>query len=129
MKERFSIHPIGMGSTSLLAMFVILSLIAFSVLSYSSAKNDEEMAERTAASISSYYAAQNQGEEILAKAISAYDRGDTGALSDLGVTAEASEGGVVFQWQVPFSQGKILVYDVTYAGDTSINRNTKVIME
>lgn len=53
------------GSSSLLLIFVVLSLVSFSVLSLSSAVADKKMTDKLEAKTTAYYEACNQAEEQL----------------------------------------------------------------
>lgn len=59
-KNSFSFH---VGSSSLLLIFIVLSLVSFSVLSLSSAVADKKMTDKMESKTTSYYEACNQAEE------------------------------------------------------------------
>jgi len=65
VKNKFSIS-IGIGAPSLLVLFLILSLISFSVLSYMTARADYRYSLNLKERTTAYYMANNQGEEIVA---------------------------------------------------------------
>ncbi|MDO4542423.1 MAG: hypothetical protein Q4C00_06325 [Bacillota bacterium] len=56
----------ALGATSLLGAFVILSLLAFALLTYTTGANDRALAERTAAVSGDYYNARSKVEVELA---------------------------------------------------------------
>ncbi|MCL2865696.1 MAG: hypothetical protein FWE25_09170 [Lachnospiraceae bacterium] len=66
MKKRFSIH-VGIGAPSLLTIFLVLSLISFSVLSYMTSRANFRFVENLEERTTAYYTASNQGEMRLAK--------------------------------------------------------------
>lgn len=53
------------GTSSLVLIFTVLALVIFSTLSLSSARVDQELAEKTAQYITAYYKADALGEETL----------------------------------------------------------------
>lgn len=57
----------GAGSSSVLLIFVVLSLVTFGVLSYTTAKADHKLAEKLAENTTAYYTACNQAEARLAE--------------------------------------------------------------
>lgn len=61
-KNNFSFH---IGSSSLLLIFIVLSLVSFSVLSLSSAIADRKMTDKMEEKTTAYYNACNQAEEKL----------------------------------------------------------------
>ena len=58
---------IGVGSASLILIFVVLCLAVFSLLTLNTAKGENELAEKTAASIAAYYQADAQAEILLSE--------------------------------------------------------------
>lgn len=63
--ERISSPAVGAGS--LLTIFAILCLTVFAVLSLSSALAEKRLAEASARSVSAYYQADTEAEEIFAR--------------------------------------------------------------
>lgn len=63
-KRRFS--PPAVGGSSLLAIFGILAMTVFALLSLSSALARQRLAERSLEAVSAYYQADNRAEEIFA---------------------------------------------------------------
>lgn len=62
------IHPgIGVGSASILVIFVLLCLVTFATLSLTSANADYRLTLKIAERTSSYYDACNEAEELLAE--------------------------------------------------------------
>lgn len=62
-----SFAPPAVGGSSLLAIFGILCLTVFAVLSLSTAQADARLSEKSAAAVAAYYAADAQAEEIFAR--------------------------------------------------------------
>ena len=60
-------HGVGIGSTSILMVFVVLCLTTFSVLSYSSANSTRKFSEKTAEQTVYYNLANTEANERLAE--------------------------------------------------------------
>lgn len=58
---------VNIGSSSLLIIFLILSLVTFAVLSLSSARSDYNFSKKLAAHKGEYYAASSKAETIVGK--------------------------------------------------------------
>ncbi|MFT4104272.1 MAG: short-chain dehydrogenase [Lacrimispora sp.] len=54
----------GIGSPSLILIFIVMCLVTFGMLSLSTAKSEWNLAERNAASVTEYYRADREGEEF-----------------------------------------------------------------
>ena len=54
----------GIGSPSLILIFIVMCLVTFGMLSLSTAKSELDLAERNAASVTEYYRADREGEEF-----------------------------------------------------------------
>lgn len=68
MKEKSrTTTSLGIGTTSILMVFVILILVTFSILSLSGAKTDQKLGNMTLKRTQDYYQAENQAEKKLAK--------------------------------------------------------------
>lgn len=59
---------VGIGGPSIIMILVVLSLTTLSALSLMTANSDWKLTKRTAQSVTDYYSADNQAEEILASA-------------------------------------------------------------
>ena len=129
-KERYGIN-LGVGSTSLLAIFVILCLIAFGALSFATAKADVKLAEKTAAVVTFYYDAENEAEEILFSLANSVKTGtleDTLAANDGAYQSVAGGFAVVFE--VPIDDKKALRYEATIAPSGEVlSRVSRVIIK
>lgn len=64
--KRNSYPPINIGTSFMVVIFIILSMVIFAVLSLSSALKDSDYSEKKAARTLAYYEANNQAEERLA---------------------------------------------------------------
>lgn len=66
-KEKQPTPIVNVGTSSLLIIFVILSLVVFAALSLSGAKSDYDFSKNLADRKTAYYTASNQAEEIAAQ--------------------------------------------------------------
>lgn len=64
-KERFS--PPAVGGTSLLAVFAVLCLTVFALLSLATVKSDTNLADASQRAVEEYYAADLAAQELLAR--------------------------------------------------------------
>ncbi|MFA5657952.1 MAG: hypothetical protein WC900_01565, partial [Oscillospiraceae bacterium] len=60
-------HGVGIGSTSIIMIFVVLCLTTFSLLSFSSANSGWKFAERSSDQTVRYFKAQNAANDKLAE--------------------------------------------------------------
>ncbi len=58
---------VNVGSSLLLVVFLLMCLITFATLSFSSARSDESFSRRIADRKSEYYAASNEAERLLSQ--------------------------------------------------------------
>ena len=56
---------IGLGAVSILAVFVVLCMTVFSILSFTSARADQKLSEKNAQAVQEYYQAESDAEEKL----------------------------------------------------------------
>ena len=64
--ERYHITvPLGVGISSLVAIFVVLTLVILGVLALQTAYTDHQMVNKQISYMHEYYAADNKGEEIV----------------------------------------------------------------
>ena len=110
MRERESrrFSPPVVGGSSLLIIFAVLCLTVLAMLSLSTAQNNAKMSRASADSVTAYYAADTQAEEILARL-----RG--GEMPD-GVIAETDGGGTRYKYTVPISDTQVLSVSVYLEG-------------
>ena len=64
-QERFS--PAAVGGSSLLVIFAVLCMTVFALLSFSSVQAERRLADAAAQSVTDYYRADLQAEEIIAR--------------------------------------------------------------
>lgn len=74
---------INIGSSLLLVIFLVLTLVTFAVLSLSSARSDYTLSERLAAHKTDYYTAASTAEEITAELDSILEKCAHTSQSDL----------------------------------------------
>lgn len=67
MKKRETFSPAAVGGSSLLVIFAVLCMTVFALLSLSSAQAERRLADAATQSVTDYYAADLQAEEILAR--------------------------------------------------------------
>ena len=65
--KKFSYPPLQIGTSFMLLIFVILSMVTFAVLSLSSSIKDYEYSQKNAKRTQEYYEASNLAEEKLAE--------------------------------------------------------------
>ena len=102
---------VNIGSSSLLIIFLILSLVTFAILSLSGAKSDYSFSQRLANHKTAYYEASNQAERILgqideALAVSA----DLDGQQLDGITIQAVDGIITFS--VPMEGNQALLVEL-----------------
>jgi len=66
VKKNFSVS-VGIGAPSLITIFLVLSLVSFSVLSYMTSNADYRFSKNLEERVTSYYAACNISEEKIAE--------------------------------------------------------------
>lgn len=66
-KNKLSSSFINIGSSSLLMLFVVISLVTFAILSLSSAQSDYTLSKRLASRKTEYYKASADAEAIIAQ--------------------------------------------------------------
>ncbi|MEG0874350.1 MAG: hypothetical protein RSB05_03100 [Clostridiales bacterium] len=129
MNQRKISINIGIGTTSLLAVFVILCIVAFAILTFSTAENDKALAEKTANATTEYYVAQSVAEENLAQAVNYIALGDATKVKNLGIIRESVNNGILLKWSTPVNPKKNLLYEVLVKPNGKIVRNTHTVME
>lgn len=94
MKPSFftSRSSIGNGSVLLILVFSVLCLTIFALLTISSARAEQNLTERTAASVAAYYQADSLAEEVfsLIRASISEDQGIPDAVLGVAVTSYAA---------------------------------------
>ena len=67
MKQKTTFSPPAVGISSLLAIFAVLCLTIFSLLSISTVSADIQLAEKSRTAVRNYYQADRHAEAVLAK--------------------------------------------------------------
>ena len=91
-KSKQSSPNINVGSTSIVMVFSVLCLTVFAVLSYITARNELDLARRSADSVTAYYAADSAAVDVYNALISGdcVRQGDT--ITAAGTEIFACEG-------------------------------------
>ncbi len=97
--------PVSIGLSSLLVIFCTLCLSVFSLLSLSSARADERLAEKSREAACAYYEADAKAQEILARL-------RAGEMPP----AVTHENGV-YSYQCPISDTQLLAVEVQVGGE------------
>ena len=100
MGKRRSVLPPPVGGSTLLAVFAVLCLTVFAVLSLSAVRADDRLSRKSADAVSAYYRADTEAEAVLARL-------RAGEMPE-GVTAEDG----IFSYQVPVSDTRELQVEV-----------------
>lgn len=138
MKKKYGMS-VSIGSSTLLLIFVVISLVSFSVLSLSSAITDKRFAEKIKQKNISYYNACNLAEEqlheidaMLAKAYSTsateseyFEQVKSGTSFSIPVS-DYQELQVVVEFLYPVIEGDIYYKIVSYS---LVNVNTPELDE
>ena len=120
MKKRKSIGSMSLGSSILLLVFVVVSLVSFAVLSLSSAITDKKLTTQISEKNSSYYQACNLAEEYLAQIDLNLQTAYESSISQEGFYELVSTGS---NFSIPVSDFQELYVAITYTypqeeGDT-----------
>ena len=105
-KRKQPLH-LGVGTTSIIAVFVMLCLTALAVLNLSSARGSLKLTQKNADYMEAYYEAAAQAQIYLADCIS-------------GVKNGSAEPGL-FSREFPFSDDRILNFDFIIEEDGAVN--------
>lgn len=110
MKKTKSIN-VSIGSSTMLLIFVVISLVSFSVLSLSSAVTDKQFTEHVKVKNLSYYKACNQAEEQLAEIDASLIKAYAAATDEAAYFDLVSEGTTII---VPVSEYQELQVSVRF---------------
>lgn len=88
-KEREKFSPPMVGGSSLLVVFAVLCLTVFALLSLSTVQADRRLADASVETVSAYYAADCQAQEILARLRSGEVPEGVTVVEDLGTATYA----------------------------------------
>lgn len=104
MDKRRGFSPPAVGGVSLLTVFAVLCLTVFALLSLTTVQASRRLADASARSVTEYYAAECQAQEILARL-----RG--------GEVPEAVEQmGEIYSYTCPISSARELAVEVWVRG-------------
>lgn len=131
MAGQTSKHKVNIGLTSLILIFIILCLATFSLLSLSSARGDQSLANRSAQAVTEYYRADTEGEKWLKQADAILQKeAVTGIVSQeeiqafakkvasqLGCNVDEKTGYV--NTDISMERGQALHIDLALTGDES----------
>ncbi len=92
--------PPAIGGASLLAVFAVLCLTVFALLSLTTVEADRRLAEAAAQAVADYYAADCQAQEVLAR------------LRAGEVPEGVEEKGAAWAYQCPISSAQELAVEV-----------------
>ena len=110
-KDKQQSSFLNIGSSSLLIIFLILSLITFAILSLSGAKSDYSFSQRLANHKTAYYEASNRAERILGQIDEALAANETLDGQQLeGIAIQAEEGIITFS--VPMEENQALLVEL-----------------
>ena len=93
---------VNMGSTLLLVVFLVITLVVFALLALSGAKSDLEFAQGLARQRTAYYEACSRSEEILAAL-----RDPAAETEDFPESLVTNEG-EIYQWTVDIDENRKL---------------------
>lgn len=79
--KKRSYPPIFIGSSFMLVIFIVLCMVIFALLSFSSAKRDFDYSLKNAQRTTEYYKANNLAEKKLAQIVSDMETTDAGTVS------------------------------------------------
>lgn len=110
-KDKQQSSFVNIGSSSLLIIFLILSLVTFAILSLSGAKSDYSFSQRLANHKTAYYEASNRAERILGQIDEALAANETLDGQQLeGIALQAEEGIITFS--VPMEENQALLVEL-----------------
>ncbi len=114
--KKSSKSGIGTGSVSLILIFAVLCLTIFALLTLSSAKAENDLAAKTAASISAYYAADAQAEHVFSALRSAMTTNDAipATIDDIAITANEEGSSSHIAYFVPMDDAQQLSVILSY---------------
>ena len=117
MKQQNRFSPPAIGGSSLLAIFAVLTLCVFALLSLSTVLAEKRLSEAAAQSVQRYYEAESQAEELLAR------------LKNGDIPDNMTEEGI-YRCTVPISGQQLLQMDVENTnGQWRMLRRQVVIQE
>lgn len=118
MKRNFG--PQGLGLSSLMVVFLVLSLVIFAALSLSTAKNDYNLTLQLAEHRTEYYEAVSLAEQIMAQADSLHQAGEPMPAQLLGISLDAV--GSLVRYRVPIGDSQELRTEVELGETLTVKR-------
>jgi hypothetical protein len=117
--ERDSRFPVtGVGTVSLLMIWIVLCMGIFAALSLTTAARDYRLSQKLADHTTDYYTAASQAEETLAQVDALLQTAGapgaiTGDLSDLDITWEQQSDTLILSYSVPLGETQALEVDLS----------------
>ena len=113
---------ISTGTTSIVLIFVMLSLLTFAVLSLVSAQANLRLSRKSAERTTAYYQAENAANDVLAGLLRAREDGPQ-ALADYAAQQQVTLTGSRASYQVPLGEDQVLAVELTLSdGGYTIGR-------
>ena len=106
MRKKSGISLPAVGISSLIVIFAVLCLTVFALLSISTARSQQRLADSMKAAVTGYYQADNAAEEILA----ALRRGEQPEC--------VTRNGDIYTYACPISGTQMLAVSVRIEGET-----------
>lgn len=115
--QKNSSPGMSVGSSSILAIFVILALTTFSMLTLLTANADYKLSQKVATSTVEYYEADGLAEEELSKidAIVVAEEEPFSALKAAGYDVETKDDGYLVSYVSPINDAKQLYVQLFYS--------------
>lgn len=106
----------GVGSSSILAIFVVLCLTAFATLSLVSSRADAKLTQKSVDATTDYYEADCAAEQRLAELAATVANTDAEQLNSVltaaGYSCDSSSGRMLVSYSVPIGELKTLYVQV-----------------
>lgn len=139
-EKKAPVSFLNMGTSSLLVIFLILSISLFATLTLSSAKSDLDFSKQLAGQKQAYYQVCNQSELLIASVDSlvkeqsrisknAEDYFDKllisldNEINSISIQKDKLEKELILSWQIPFTDSKALFVAISIPWEPSQNGN------
>lgn len=121
-KRAWEKRGLNVGMVTIVVVFTVLCLTIFAVLALSTADGERRLAEKYAASVTEYYAADLAASETAAQFVGLSPASASALADTLGFTAETRADGVEISYLTPVNEGQALyaALRVTAAGTTRV---------
>lgn len=116
----------SMGVSSILAILVILVLVVFATLSMTTSKADLNLSQKTADSITAFYAADSEAEEKIAEIASVISEGADweSKLKESGYEIiPDNSGNNIIKYIVEIDKNRNLVIEIMATSDGKLTKN------